>query len=145
MLDKLKSDLTEAMRSGDRTRRDTIRMLLSQIQYARIELKRDLNDDDLIAVLRRAVKTRKDAAEQFEKGGHADRAATERAEIEVVERYLPAAMTAQETAAAVDALLEELAISEKKDMGRAMKEFMTRHRGRVDGKAINALIASRLK
>ena len=61
------------------------------------------------------------------------------------ERYLPAAMSTEELTQAVDALLKEIGVTEKKDLGRAMKEFMGRHRGRVDGKAVNALIASRLK
>ena len=63
----------------------------------------------------------------------------------LVERYLPASMSPEETARTVDALLQELGITAKKDLGRAMKEFMARHRGRADGKTVNALIASRLK
>jgi uncharacterized protein YqeY len=145
MIDRLKADLREAMRSGDRTRIDTIRMLLSQIQYARIELQREPAEDDLLTLLRRGVKTRREAVEQYEKGGRADLAAKERAEIGVIEGYLPASMSAEETTAAVDALLAELEITQKKDMGRAMKEFMARYRGRVDGKSVNALIAARLK
>jgi len=145
MIDTLKADLKEAMRTGDRTRIDTIRMLLSQIQYARIELKREPGEEDLLVVLQRGVKTRREAVEQYEKGGRSDLAAKERAEIAVIESYLPASMTAEETSAAVDALLSELDITQKKDMGRAMKEFMARYRGRVDGKSVNALIAARLK
>lgn len=145
MIDRLKADLREAMRSGDRTRIDTIRMLLSQIQYARIELKREPSEDDLLVLLRRGVKTRREAVEQYEKGERADLAAKERAEIKVIETYLPASMSAEETSAAVDALLAELEITRKKDMGRAMKEFMARYRGRADGKSVNALIAARLK
>ena len=96
-------------------------------------------------MLQRAVKTRRDAIEQYEKGGRRDLADKERAEIAIVERYLPAAMTPAEVEAAVGALLAELGIESKKDLGRAMKEFMARHRGRVDGKTVNALIAARLK
>jgi len=145
MIDKLKSDLTQAMRSQDAIVMATLRMLISQVQYARIEAKRDLTQDDYLMVLQRAVKTRREAIEQYEKGGRKDLADKERAEIGVIERYLPAAMSPEDTTAAIDALLKELGISEKKDLGRAMKEFMTRHRGRVDGKTVNALIASRLK
>ena len=145
MIDRLKADLREAMRSGDRTRIDTIRMLLSQIQYARIEMQREPGEEDLIAILRRGVKTRREAVEQYDKGGRADLAAKERAEIGVIEGYLPASMSDEETGAAVDALLAELGITLKKDMGRAMKEFMARYRGRADGKSVNALLAARLK
>jgi hypothetical protein len=145
MLDKLKADLKDAMRGGDTVAVSTIRMLISQMQYARIQAGKDLAEADVLALLQRAVKTRREAIEQFEKGGRADLAAKERSEIGVVERYLPASMGEGDMAKAVDALLAELGITEKKDLGRAMKEFMARHRGRVDGKAANALIASRLK
>jgi hypothetical protein len=145
MLDKLKADLKDAMRGGDAVAVSTIRMLISQMQYARIQAGKDLAEADVLALLQRAVKTRREAIEQFEKGGRADLAAKERSEIGVVERYLPASMEEGDMAKAVDALLAELGITEKKDLGRAMKEFMARHRGRVDGKAANTLIASRLK
>jgi uncharacterized protein YqeY len=145
MLDKLKADLKDAMRGGDAVAVSTIRMLISQMQYARIQAGKDLAEADVLALLQRAVKTRREAIEQFEKGGRADLAAKERSEIGVVERYLPASMGEDDLAKAVDALLAEFGITDKKDLGRAMKEFMARHRGRVDGKAANALIASRLK
>ena len=145
MLDRLKADLKDAMRGRDAVAVSTIRMLISQMQYARIQAGKDLAEADVLALLQRAVKTRREAIEQFEKGGRADLAAKERSEIGVVERYLPASMDEGDMAKAVDALLAELGITDKKDLGRAMKEFMARHRGRVDGKAANALIASRLK
>ena len=145
MIDRLKSDLKQAMLKGDTTTVATLRMLISQFQYARIQAGRDLTDDDALGLFQRAVKTRREAIEQYEKGGRPELAAKEAAEIVVVERYLPRAMDEAELATAVDALLAELQISAKKDLGRAMKEFMARHRGRADGKAVNALIAARLK
>ena len=145
MIERIKADLKEAMKRGDATAVSTLRMLVSQVQYARIELKRELKEEDYLTVLQRAVKTRRESIEQYEKGGRRDLAEKEKAEIAVVERYLPAALGPEETVRAVDALLQELGITEKKDLGRAMKEFMARHRGRVDGKSVNALFASRLK
>jgi uncharacterized protein YqeY len=145
MIEKLKADLAQAMRERDAVATSTLRMLIAQAQYARIEMRRELHDDDVLTLLRRAVKTRRESIAQFEKGNRPELAARESAEIAVIERYLPAGMSPEETARAVDALLKELDIGEKKDLGRAMKEFMARYRGRVDGKAVNALIASRLK
>jgi len=145
MIDRIKADMKDAMRRGDTVALSTLRMLVSQVQYARIELKRELAEEDYLTLLQRAVKTRRESIEQYDKGGRKDLADKERAEIAVVEKYLPAAMSPEETSAAIDALLGELGITDKKDMGRAMKEFMARHRGRVDGKSVNALIASRLK
>jgi len=145
MLDRFKADMQEAMRRGDAGTVSTLRMLIAQVQYARIEAKRDLTEEEYIALLKRAVKMRREAIEQYSKGGRADLADKETAEIAVVEHYLPEGMGPEETARAVEALLLELGISEKKDLGRAMKEFMARHRGRADGKTVNALIAARLK
>ena len=145
MIDTLKTDLKQAMRQGEAIAVSTIRMLISQFQYASIQAGHDLTEEDALALLQRAVKTRRESIEHYEKGGRQDLADKERAEIRVVERYLPQGLSPEETAQAVDALLAELDIRAKKDLGRAMKEFMARHRGRVDGKAANALIASRLK
>ena len=145
MIDTFKNDLKEAMRRSDAVSVGTLRMLISQYQYARIQAGRDLGEEDVIALLQRAVKTRRESSEQFRKAGRAELAAKEEAEIGVVERYLPKGLTPEEVGRAIDALLAELGITEKKDLGRAMKEFMARHRGKVDGKAINALIAARLK
>jgi uncharacterized protein YqeY len=145
MIDRFKADLAEAMRRGDALTVATLRMLIAQAQYARIEAKRDLTEDDYLAILQRAVKTRREAIEQYDKGNRPELADKERAEIACVERYLPAAMDPAEVARAVDALLQELGLTRKQDLGRAMKEFMARHRGRVDGKAVNALIAARLQ
>ena len=144
MIDRIKGDLKEAMKRRDATAVATLRMLVSQVQYARIELKGDLEEKDYMAILQRAVKTRREAIEQYEKGGRQEQADRERSEIVIVERYLPAQMDEAEVTQAVDALLKELDIASKKDLGRAMKEFMERHRGRVDGKMVKALIASRL-
>ena len=145
MIEKLKTDLKDAMRRADPIAVGTLRLVISQFQYARIQSGHDLSEEESVALLLRAVKTRRESIEQFEKGGRPELAAKERSEIVVVEKYLPQAMDPAETAAAIDALLSELGISDKKDLGRAMKELMARHRGRVDGKAVNALIASRLK
>jgi uncharacterized protein YqeY len=145
MIETLKNDLKEAMRRGDAVTVGTLRMLISQFQYARIQAGHDLGEEEVLTLLQRAVKTRRESIEQFTKGGRAELAAKEEAEIGVVERYLPKGLTPDEVGQAIDALLAELGITEKRDLGRAMKEFMARHRGKVDGKAVNALIAARLK
>lgn len=144
MLDRIKNDLKDAMRGKDALAVATLRMLIAQLQYARIEAGHDLQEPEVLVVLERAVKTRREAIEQFEKGGRADLASKERAEIVIVQRYLPEAMSPEAVAAAVDALIRELGATSKKDLGRVMKEFMARHRGRVDGKSVNALLAARL-
>lgn len=144
MIDRLQNDLKDAMRKGDTLAVSTLRLLLSQMQYAKIQAGHPLNEAETITVLERAVKTRREAIEQYERGGRPELAEKERGEIGVVERYLPKPLSPEETAAAVEALIAELGAKDKKDLGRVMKEFQARHRGRADGKTVSALIAARL-
>ena len=144
MIDRLQNDLKDAMRKGDTLAVSTLRLLLSQMQYAKIQAGHPLNEAETITVLERAVKTRREAIEQYERGGRPELAEKERGEICVVERYLPKPLSPEETAAAVEALIAELGAKDKKDLGRVMKEFQARHRGRADGKTVSALIAARL-
>jgi uncharacterized protein YqeY len=144
VIERLQADLKESMRRQDALATSTLRLLLSQMQYAKIQAGRPLTEAETITVLERAVKTRREAIEQYEKGNRPELAQKEREEIAVVTRYLPQAMTPEETATAVDALIAELQAKDKKDLGRVMKEFQARHRGRADGKTVSALIASRL-
>jgi uncharacterized protein len=144
VIERLQADLKDAMRKQDALATSTLRLLLSQMQYAKIQAGHPLSEAETIQVLERAVKTRREAIEQYEKGNRPELAQKERDEIAIVTRYLPQAMTPEETAAAVEALIAELQARDKKDLGRVMKEFQARHRGRADGKTVSALIASRL-
>jgi uncharacterized protein YqeY len=144
VIERLQADLKNAMRQGDTLATSTLRLLLSQMQYAKIQAGHPPTEAEGIAVLERAVKTRREAIEQYERGGRPELAQKERDEIGIVTRYLPQAMTPEEIAAAVESLIAELGARDKKDLGRVMKEFQTRHRGRADGKTVSALIASRL-
>lgn len=145
MIDRIQSDLKGAMKSGDGTAVSTLRMILSAINYAKIQEKRDLNEDEIIAQFRKGIRTRQESIEAFRKGGRDDLAAKEAAEIVVLQRYVPSLMMGADLDQAVEALLRETGITEKKDLGRAMKEFLERHRGKADGKAVHAAIAARLK
>src|SRR5262245_37028298 len=145
MIDRIKADLNRAMKSGDRIVVSVLRMLLSEARYASIDEHRDLREDEVAALVHKAIRSRRESVEAFRKGKREDLAAREEAEIAVLERYLPAQMEAGELERAIESLLSEMGITQKKDLGRAMKEFMSRHRGKVDGKAVNALMASRLK
>src|SRR5262245_3701847 len=145
MIDRIQADLKQAMKSGDKTALSVLRMLLSSLKYAAIEQKRDLDEAESAAVIQRAIRSRKESIDAFRAGGRADLADQEARELGVLERYLPAQLEGAELDRAVESLLAETGITEKKDLGRAMKEFMARHKGKVDGKSVNALIASRLR
>ena len=145
LAERIQADLKDAMRAGDVVRRETLRMLLSDMKYRRIELGKELVDEDVEAVLRRAVKTRQESAEQFAAGGRAELAAKERQELALIERYLPQQMSLDDVRAAVRAALAETGAQSKKDTGTVMKALMQKHKGRIDGKTANQVLAELLK
>ena len=141
---RLENDLKQAMRDRNEVARDTLRMLLAEIKNREIASGQDLTGDEAIAVLQKAVKTRLESVEQFDRAGRADLVAREKAEIAVVQAYLPQSMTEEEVRAAVQAVLAETGVTTKKDLGVAMKAVMARHKGRVDGKLAQKILGELL-
>lgn len=144
MLDRIKKDRDEALKRRDRTTVGVLRMLLSELHNQEIAAGGDLGDDEIVRVLRKAVKQREEAVEQFEAGGRPDRAEEERAEIRIIEQYLPDLMDDQELEEAVGEVIEDTGATSMSDMGRVMGELMERHGPRVDGKAASALVREKL-
>ena len=145
--EQIMNDLKEAMKQKDQAAMTTLRALKSAIKYAAIEkvgADGELPDIDAIAVVRKQIKQRRDSVDQFTAGGRPDLAATESAEITVLERYLPAALSTAETEALVAAVIAELGASSKQDMGRVMKALQDRSAGRADGKLLSQLVAKAL-
>ena len=140
----LEADIKTAMRSGDATVRDTLRMVVASIKQSEIDLGRDMTDEEVQRVLATARKTRVDAAEQFEAAGRAELAANERAQIEVVVGYLPKQLDADTLRGVVTELIAELGATSSKDKGVVMKELRSRHRGSVDGKAAQQILGELL-
>lgn len=132
----IEADLKQAMRDKNVVARDTLRMVLADLKNKRIEVGEDLDDAAQLAVVKRAVKTRLESAEQYDKAGRDDLAAKERSEIEVVEGYLPKMMDEETTRALVRDVVEELGLQSKKDMGALMKTLMSRHKSELDGKTV---------
>jgi len=138
--ERLETDLKQAMRDRNEVARDTLRMLLSEIKNREIASGKDLGPDEAIAVLQKAVKTRQESIEQFDKAGRADLVAREKAEMAVVQAYLPRSMSEDEIRRAVQAVLAETGVTAKKDMGVAMKAVMAKHKGRIDGKLAQRIL-----
>jgi uncharacterized protein len=132
--ERIEADLKQAMRAKDDLARDTLRMALSDLKNKRIEVGAELDQEIELSVLRRCVKTRQESVEQYAKAGREDLAEKERAEIRVLEGYLPRVLSEERTRELVQALIDELGVTSKKDVGALMKALMTRHRGEVDGK-----------
>ncbi|HEY8430736.1 MAG TPA: GatB/YqeY domain-containing protein [Sandaracinaceae bacterium] len=137
--DRILDDLKTATKARDEVAKQTLRMLRSDLTAKEIELGRPLEEAEEIAVLTSAVKMRRDALAEYEKAGRDDLAANERAQIEIVQRYLPKQLDEAEARDAIRALASELGVSSKKEMGKLMKAVMERYRGQIDGK-----LASRL-
>jgi uncharacterized protein len=131
---RFEEDLKAAMKSGDKRRVGTLRLVIAALKNERIQAGRELTGEEIEAALRRAVKQRKDSIEQYAKGGRQDLVDAETEELSILESYLPKGMTDEEVAAAVQAVIAEKGLSSSKDVGLAMKELMARHKGRIDGK-----------
>lgn len=129
----IEADLKKAMLAKDEVAKDALRMAKADLLNREVELGRDVTDDEAMAVLQKNVKARRDAIEQFRAGGRMDAVAEEEKQLAVLERYLPATLSEEDTRAAVKAIAGELGLSTKKDMGRLMKELKARHPG-VDGR-----------
>jgi hypothetical protein len=144
VLERIRADQKEAMKARDRIRLSTLRLLANDLHNRKIELGRDLNDDEAIEVLGRALKKRREAEEEYRKAGRQDRSDAEAAEAQVIQQYLPEAL---ETAA-LDALIEEAitatGASSAKEMGRVMGYLMPRVKGRAEGGEVSRRVRERL-
>jgi uncharacterized protein YqeY len=139
LADSVKSDLTTAMKAGEKDRVGTLRLLLSELQKAAKE-----GSDDELAVLRRERKRRLEAATAFRDGDRPELAEAEEAEAEIIQTYLPAELSDDELAAIVDDAVAETGASSPKEMGAVMKAAMAKVAGRADGKRVSALVRSTL-
>ena len=144
--DRLRADLTSAIRARDEVRKATIRMTLSAIstEESSGDSSRDLTDDEIITVLTREAKRRREAAEAFRDGGRTDSAEREEAEAAVIAEYLPEPLSEAELGRIIDAAIAETGASSPRDMGQVMKTVQPQVRGRVDGSAVAAAVKARL-
>jgi hypothetical protein len=144
--DRLKTDLTSAMRSKDELRMATIRMALTSITNAEVAgtRARELSDDEVITILTKEAKKRREAAQAFRDGGRSDRAEREDAEAAVLADYLPEPLSDDELARLVDAAIAESGAESPRDMGKVMKLVQPQVAGRADGSRVAAAVKARL-
>ncbi|MEU0492906.1 GatB/YqeY domain-containing protein [Nocardiopsis sp. NPDC006139] len=144
--DRLKNDLTTAIKARDKVRTGTLRMVLAAIstEEAAGSSQRALGDDEVVKLLTREAKKRREAAEAFEKGGRPEQAEAERAESEVISDYLPKQLTDEELADLVAAAVEEAGAQTPRDMGKVMKVLNPRIAGRAEGSRVAAEVKRRL-
>ena len=142
--ERLHDDTTAAMRSGDALRRDVLRMAQSAIYNAEKAKRTTLSEDDVLAILAREVKTRRESVEAFRNGGREDLAAKEEAEIAILQGYLPEALSEDELRALVDEAIAATGAASARDLGKVMGWLSPRIRGRADGKVASELVAAAL-
>jgi uncharacterized protein len=144
--DRLRTDLNTAMRARDQVRLRTLRMALTSITNEEVSgsTARELNDDEIVKVLTREAKKRREAADAFESAGRADQAAAERAEGDVLADYLPAQLTDSELAGMVSAAIAETGAAGMQGMGKVMKTLTPQVAGRADGARVAAEVRRQL-
>lgn len=142
--ERLSAQIKEAIKSGDRTRLQTVRLLATSVRNREVELGRDLTEDDLVEVATREMKRRKEAAEAYDRAGRTELAERERAEGAILEAYLPEQLSEEEVRTAIEEAVASTGATGPGDMGKVMAQVMGRFRGRVDGGEVNRLVRERL-
>jgi len=134
MRSRIESDLKSALKGGEKRRVATLRLLLAAMQNEKIHAGRELTDEEAQAVIRRAVKQRRESIDQFRRGGRDDLARGETEELAILEAYLPKGLSDEEVEAEIRRIIAEKGFSSARDAGLVMKELMAAHRGRFEGK-----------
>ena len=142
--ERIQTELTAAMRSGDSLRRDVLRMATSSAYNLEKRQQKPLSEDEMLAVVSREVKTRRESVEAFRKGGREDLAVKEEAEIAILQEFLPQALSEAEIAALVDEGVAATGAASARDLGKVMGWLAPRTRGRADGKRVSELVAQTL-
>ncbi|WP_274651914.1 GatB/YqeY domain-containing protein [Paenibacillus humicola] len=138
--ERLNDDMKQAMKSQDKFKLSVIRMVRSSIKNREIDLKRSLDDTEVLDILSREVKQRKDSLQEFEKAGRDDLVSDLAAEIEIISAYLPQQLNEEEIKVIVQQTIQETGASSKAEMGKVMAALMPKVKGRADGKLVNTIV-----
>lgn len=140
LIDRLQQDMKLALKARDESKLSTVRLLLSSVSYARIGKGDQLTDDEVLDVLSREAKKRRESIEAAERGGREDVAAKERAELQYINDYLPKQLDEAEIEAIVRQVAAEVGATDPKDRGKVMGPLMQQLRGRADGKVASQVV-----
>ncbi|HEY7792869.1 MAG TPA: GatB/YqeY domain-containing protein [Gaiellaceae bacterium] len=144
LITEIKEELEDAMREGDASRRDALRLILASLQGAEKELQRPLSEEEELQVLQRERKKRVEAAEAFRAGGREEQAEKEEDELEVLEEFMPEPLSEDELEEIVDDVIAEVGATSMRDIGRVMADVMPQVAGRADGSAVSQLVREKL-
>ena len=142
--DQITEDMKSAMKAGEKDRLKVVRLIRAAIKQIEIDTREELDDAAVLTVLTKMVKQRRDSVEQFENGNREDLAAIERAEILVLNDYLPEQLSAEELAALVDEIIQATGAEGIRDMGKVMGQIKAKASGRADMGAVSATVKERL-
>ena len=142
--DRIMNDLKEAMKNKDSFKLSVIRMVKGAIQLEKINKKRDLNDEEVIDVISKQIKLRKDSINEFEKAGRNDLADTTKKEVEVLNEYMPEQLSSEEVNKIIDEAFAKVNPTSQKDMGLIMKEVTPKVKGKADMGEVSRIIKEKL-
>ena len=141
---RIMNDMKSCMREGDKPTLGTIRLILSAIKQQEVDSRKDLEDGDILAILDKMAKQRRESIEQFEKAGRDDLASKEQDELKVIQTYLPEQLSDDEITSMIDEAIQTTGAESMRDMGKIMGIIKPKMQGRADMSAVSALIKSRL-
>ncbi|WP_427339534.1 GatB/YqeY domain-containing protein [Caloranaerobacter sp. DY30410] len=143
--ERLMADLKASMKNKDKVRKDVITMVRAAIKQREVDERVELSDEDIIELIAKQVKQKKDALKDFEKGGRQDLVELTQKEIDILMEYLPKQLSEDEIDEIVKAAIEEIGASTMKDMGKVMSYVMLKVKGRADGSLVNKIVRQYLK
>lgn len=143
--EQILTDIKEAMKAKDTKKRDALRLLNSALKQIEVDERKELSDDDVIAIIQKQIKQRNDAASQYKEAGRDELYEKEMAEIAIFETYLPAQLDDTELESAVKAIIEKVGASSMKDMGKVMGAATKELAGQADGKRISTCVKALLQ
>jgi len=142
--ERLVEEMKQAMKSNDKLRLSTIRMIRSALKNKEIELRKKLGDEEVVKVIQVMMRKGEESVEQFQRGGRGDLVEKEKKEIEILKSFLPQPLSQEEILKFIDQSIQETQASSPKDIGKVMKSVMPKIGGKADGKLINQLVKERL-
>ncbi|MBA4493149.1 GatB/YqeY domain-containing protein [Paenactinomyces guangxiensis] len=145
LVKQLEQDMKSALKNKEKTKLSVIRMLRASIKKEEIDRRHALSEDDVLEVIMREIKQRKDSLSEYEKAGREELAQKEREEIEILQAYLPEQLSEEEVRALVQQVIQEVGAATKADMGRVMGAIMPRVKGKADGRLVNRLVQESLR
>ena len=140
--ERLEKDLRDALRDRDEQRKTTLRLALAAIKNAEIEKRGELEEGELLAVLSKQAKQRRESAAQFAEGGRDDLVAQEELELKIIEQYIPAQLSEEEIEARAREVIEEVGATSPSQMGEVMRVLMPQMKGRADGRLVNSIVTA---